>query len=162
MLAARAPMARRSSTVDRLHHPGGIARAGDLAGPKGLVERLHVGGVEADGFGGDILLEIAAPLGPRNRRDIVALVQEPGERDLTWLDLLRGGDLTNDRRGALIGVEVLALVARIEPPVVALRIVLGALCVAGQEAAAERRKRNEADPELAQDRNDVVFEIALP
>jgi hypothetical protein len=75
-------------------------------------------------------------------------VQEPGERNLAGLRAFRRGDLADDPRGLDIGVEILALIARIHPAIVAFRIVLRALCVAGQEAPAKRRKGYEPDSEF--------------
>ena len=75
---------------------------------------------------------------------------------------LRVAMLAHGRRGPHVRVEVLALIARIAAAEVALRILLGALHGAGEEAAAERRERHEADAELAQQRDDARLEVALP
>src|SRR5207237_6762634 len=61
-----------------------------------------------------------------------------------------------------VGVEVLTLVTRVVAAEVAFRVLLGALHRAGQEAAAERRERNESDTQLAQERDDARLEVALP
>ena len=71
-------------------------------------------------------------------------------------------DVAHDGCRAHVGVEVLALKARIAAAEVAFRILLGALDVARQKSAAEGTERNETDAELAQQRNDARFEIALP
>ncbi len=75
---------------------------------------------------------------------------------------LRCGQLAHRRGGSHVGVEVLALEARIDPPVVARRVVLGPLHVAGEKSAAERREGHQADAELAQRRQDLRLEVALP
>ena len=56
------------------------------------------------------------------------------------------------RRGSHVGVEVLALIARVVAAEVVVGILLGALDGAGQESAAQRRERHEADAEIAQQR----------
>ena len=76
---------------------------------------------------GDVLLEILPPLRAGDRHDVVALVQQPGERDLRRRRALPRRDLAHHRRRPHVGVEVLALVARIAAAEVALRILLGAL-----------------------------------
>src|SRR5271166_440964 len=136
------------SAVDRRHDPFGVAGTCDLSRRKRLVERAHFRGIEANRLGRDVLFEISPPLRPGNRDDVVALVQEPGERDLAGLRAFDRRDLADDPRGLDVGVEILALVARIDPAIIAFRIILRALCVAGQEAPPERRKGHEADSEF--------------
>ena len=71
-------------------------------------------------------------------------------RDLSRRDADRPRQLAHRLRCPHVGVEVLALVARVATPEVALGIFLRALDLAGQEAAAKRRERHQADAELAQ------------
>src|SRR5204862_5475642 len=47
-------------------------------------------------------------------------------------------------------------------PEISVGIFLRAFDVAGEKSAAEGAERNESDAELAQQRNDALFEIALP
>ena len=61
-----------------------------------------------------------------------------------------------------VGVVIGALIARVVVAEVVLRIVLGALDRAGQEAAAERREGDEPDAEFAQRRDDLRLQVALP
>ena len=72
------------------------------------------------------------------------------------------GDIRDRLRRLHVGVEVLALIARIAVPVVVLGVFLRALDLARQEAAAKRRKRHQTDAQLAQHRDDVRFQIAFP
>src|SRR4051812_15898105 len=72
------------------------------------------------------------------------------------------GDVAHDRRRAHVRVEVLALKPRIAAAEITFGILLGALDVAREKSAAEGTERNEADAELAQQRDDARLEIALP
>jgi hypothetical protein len=76
----------------------------------------------------------------------------------------RGGrDLFDQVGDRLVAVEVLALQARVVLRAeVVRRVVLGTLGGAGQEAAAERAERHEADPQFAQDGQHVRLEVAFP
>ncbi len=89
-------------------------------------------------------------------------MQQPRERDLARGRALPLGDLTHGRRGPHVGVEILTLIARIVATEVAFRILLGALDGAREKAAAEWRERHQADPELAQQRDDARLQVALP
>src|SRR5262245_15725750 len=150
------------STVDQCLLLLGVARPGDLVGAERGVERRHVPGTERHVRSAHVFLEVAPPLRPGNRHDVRPFVQQPSERDLTRGHARARRQLANGLRRLHIGVEVRALVARIVAPVVALGILLGALDGAGEEAAAERRERDEPDAELAQQRDDARLEIALP
>ena len=82
----------------------------------------------------DVLLQIAAPLGARDRHDVLALRQHPGERQLPGVQPLRRRDRLDPRHEVEVLLEVLALEARRLPaPVVGLEIV-GRADLAGQEA----------------------------
>src|SRR5262249_16051952 len=98
---------------------------------------------------GCVLLEVAAPLRSRDRDDVGALREHPGDRELRRRDALLRSDLLDLRRDAEIRVEVVAR----EPRSVAAEVVLVELVrrgeSAGEKAAAERRVGNESDPELA-------------
>lgn len=58
----------------------------------------------------------SASLGARDRHDIVTFVKQPSERDLPWLHALARGGIKYDPRCLQVGVVVLTLVARIDPP----------------------------------------------
>src|SRR5207245_1850005 len=75
---------------------------------------------------------------------------------------MRSSDLPHDAGRAHVRVEVRALETRIVAAEVVLGILLRAFDAAGEEAAAEGAERDEADAELAQQRDEVPFEIALP
>src|SRR5260221_1744220 len=89
-------------------------------------------------------------------------MQEPGEGDRRGRDAVGRGDVPYDAGGAHVVVEVRALEARIVPAEVVFRVLLGALDAPGQEAAAEGAEGDETDAELAQEREDATFQIALP
>ena len=60
-----------------------------------------------------------------------------------------GHQLVDRRGGSDVRIEVRTLVARIATAEVALGILLGSLHRPGEEPTAERRERDEADPQLA-------------
>ena len=72
------------------------------------------------------------------------------------------GQLAHRFGGSHVRVEVRAPIPRIAAAEIARRVLLGTLHIPGEEAAAERRERHEADAELAQQRDDTRFEVALP
>ena len=86
---------------------------------------------------------------------------EPGKCDLRGLGVLLRSDLADHSRRLEIGVEILALIARVGAPIVAFRIVFGMPDIAGQKAPAKQREGHKSDAELARDREDVGFQIAL-
>src|SRR5439155_20607095 len=109
-----------------------------------------------------VFVQLLPSLAAGNRNDVLALVQQPGQRDLSRGDSPACGQLPHGRRSLHVGVEVLALVTRIAAAVVVLRIFLRTPHRPGQEPAAERREWDETDAELAQQRDDARLEVALP
>src|SRR5262245_34096729 len=101
--------------VHRGHRRGGIALAGGGALGGDRVDPGELVGGQRDVDGGDVLLEIAPPLGAGDRDDVVAARQDPGERQLAGGDGLvpRDGREVLDEREVL--GEVVALEARREP-----------------------------------------------
>src|SRR5712691_11770717 len=72
------------SPVDGPHAALGIARTrGDALGGD-LVDAPQVLRAELHGHGPGVLLQVAPPLGPGNRHDVLALGQQPRERELRW------------------------------------------------------------------------------
>ena len=84
---------RASSDIQRRH--AGLRRsARPRPRPPGKQRRVRrVPPSTAHVDGADIVLEILAPLGARDRHDVVALRQHPGQRQLRRRDALRGRDL---------------------------------------------------------------------
>src|SRR5947209_5273457 len=146
---------RRRLAVDHGHDGRVVARPGDLPRRERVVERAHLCRVERDRSGGDILLQVLDALRARNRHDVRSLVEQPGQRNLSWLDAKRPSHLSHRLRRVHVGVEVLSLVAGVAASEVALGVLLCPLDLARQEAAAKRRERHQADAELANRRKDV-------
>src|SRR3954463_8445791 len=121
MSYSRSPRALRSTTigtrgmprnlaVDRAHHRFGVAQARGLGQrlrdrAQLIAGQLHVGGRH-------VLLEVGAALGARDRDDVVALVQDPRERELARGHALAGGELLEPGDEVEVLLEVLALEAR--------------------------------------------------
>ena len=92
----------------------------------------------------------------------VALVQQPRQRELRRRDALALGQRAYGVGRLRVDVEVLALEARVVAAVVVLGVVLGPLRGAGQEPAAQRGVRHEADAQLAQAGRMSSLQVALP
>src|SRR5262249_49837580 len=110
----------------------------------------------------EVLLQVRAPLRARDRDDVVALREDPRERELRGPAALLRGELLHAADEVEVLLEVVALEARRHPPVVVGREVLEALDLPGEEAASERAVRHEPDPELPARGEDAVFRIAAP
>ena len=98
--------------------------------------------------------QVGGPLGARNGHDVLAPSQHPGQCNLRRSRTALRGEPVDHGGGTLIGIEVLALQARVAAPVVVGRVVLGALGASGQKSPAERTERNQSDAELPQRRQD--------
>jgi hypothetical protein len=96
---------------------------------------------------------------PWDWRDVVAL---PGQRHLRRCGARLGGDLLDLIDDAQIALEVLADEARIGFAPVAVGELLGRADLPGEETVAERRVGNEADAQLAKQRQQLGFRIAGP
>ena len=91
------------------------ARRRFFPAPSASSSALHLGRVEVHGRGGEVLFQIGPALGAGDRHDVVAFVQQPGERDLPGLGALAPRRCrARSAAAAHIGVEVLALVARVD------------------------------------------------
>src|SRR5262245_34391188 len=132
-----------------------IAKSGGGLRRKRLLECLHLGVAQCDVDRGRVLLEIFAPLGARDRYDIVAARQQPGECDLRHGDaaLLRRRLERPEQREVLL--EVALLEARMGVAAVACDEVVALGKGAAEEAAPERRIGHEADAELFQGWQDL-------
>jgi len=150
----------RGSAVDLRHLALAVARARDRW--KRRIELCELGSGEHHIRCAHVLLQILAALGSWDRNDVLAPAQQPRQCDLTRGRPFPLGDFLDDPGDPHVFVEVLALQARVIPAEVAFRERLGALDGAGEEAAAERSERHEADAELAQERDDARLEVPLP
>src|SRR3954469_18865557 len=141
------------SRVDGAHvavpvAPDGVAR-------HDLLQTREVGGRELHVGCGDVLLQVPHPLRAGDRDDASKIVhsalgEDPGEGELAGGAALLGRDLADLLDQPQVGLERLALEAREvrRRPAVTLLDRLP-LLLAGEQAATERRVRDQADAELA-------------
>src|SRR3954463_11476461 len=120
--------------------PGAVGPVGgDLVDPSEVVARQH------DVRGADVLLEASSAPRSRDRDDVIALSEQPGECELRPSDALLVGQVAEPLDRLLVPGVVLALPARVAPAHVGRVVVARRPDVRGEEAAAERRVRDEAD-----------------
>jgi hypothetical protein len=150
------------SAVDVRHHALVVARAGRDALRQRRVEPFYLVGTDHQSGGCNIFFEETAPLRARNGNNIVALMQQPRQRNLPRRCALLFGHFANDGSCPHVCIEVCALQTRVAPPEIILRILLGAYHHPGQETTAKRTKRHQADAELPQKRYETGLQIALP
>src|SRR5438128_2648138 len=103
-----------------------------------------------------------ATRGSRDRHHVVPLRQHPRERQLRRRASLLARDRLHAAHEIEILLEVLALKARIEAAKIVGGKVFEALDLTGEEAAAKRAVRHEADAERAARRQDLVLGIPAP
>src|SRR5205823_5182812 len=103
-----------------------------------------------------------AALGPGDGNDVLAAREHPGERKLGRRRLLLARELLDALHQLEVAVEVLSLEAGAVPAPVVCGNVLGLAELAGEEAAAERAVRHEADPELADRGQDLLLDVPRP
>src|SRR2546425_7069671 len=135
--------------VDALHLGLGIARARGGAGGHRLVDPREILLREIDRQRLHVLLEIGAPLGPRDGEDVLALREEPGERELGRGGALLPRDLFDPAHETEIVLEIALLEARMLTASVVFRHVPGLLDSRAQEATPDGRVGDEGDAELA-------------
>src|SRR5207302_7714653 len=97
-----------------------------------------------------VLLDAGDALGAGDRGDVLALGEQPGQRDLRWCGVELGGDGLDLVDDAEILFEVALGEARVVLAPVIVSEVLGGADRPGEEAVAERRVGHEADPQVAQ------------
>ena len=150
--SSRSALTRPSPGSRRSRAPRRVAAAGGHAGRRDRLEPGEVVGGELDGRGGDVVLQVGPPLGARDRDDVRALGEHPGQRQLagasTPFSSASARTASTSRRFA---GERVALEARVGAPEVVLAEVVAAGDRAGEEAAAERAVGHDADPVLAGD-----------
>src|SRR6185436_18722477 len=66
-------------TVDGAHRRFGVTRT---RGDSQILELRNVGARQRHALGAGVFFDILAPLGPRDRHDVVPFSEEPGERKL--------------------------------------------------------------------------------
>ena len=127
-----------------------------------LFEPFELVGGEFDAVGGGVLLDARDAPGAGDRGDVVALGQQPRQRDLRRGGTGLGCDRLHLVDDAQVALEVLAGEARVGlAPVVVGEVVDGA-DLAGEEAVAERGVGDESDAQLAQQRQQLGLGVAGP
>src|SRR5947208_9298928 len=140
---------RSWSAVDGGHVRLVVAFAG---GRRQVAEPFELVVAELDGVGGGVLLDAGDPPGAGDRGDVVALGEQPGQRDLRRCGAGFGGDGLNLVDDGQVALEVLAGEAGVGLAPVVVGDVVGGADLAGEEAVAERGVGDEADAQPAQQR----------
>src|SRR3954471_14803907 len=117
---------------------------------------------EGDPERGHVLLQVFAALGAGDGYDALPLGQEPGQGQLGRRHVLRGGDLLHSLHELQVLLEVLSLEPRPLATPVVLWQILEAAQLAGEEAAAERAVRDEADAQFPDGGDELVLGVAAP
>src|SRR6185312_3313380 len=82
-------------------------------GRREVVQPLDLPRAQLDAVGGSVLLDAGDPLGAGNRRDVIALREQPGQSDLCRCRTRLGGNRPDFVYDAQVPLEVLAGEARI-------------------------------------------------
>src|SRR4051794_40300739 len=131
-------------------------------GLRKMVEPLQVVRRQLDADRGGVLLEVSTPLRARNRDEVVSLCEDPSDCQLGRGHALLGRDLLDLGDQIAVGLEILPREARAPTAEVVLVQLLRGAEPAREEAATERRVRDEADPKLAAGAKDLGLRIARP
>ena len=153
------PLCCSWSAVDDGHVPLVVALAGRR---RETVQPFDLPGAQLNAVGGGVLLHTRDPLGSGDRRDVVALREQPGQRHLRRCGARLGGDGLDLIDDVQVALEVLAREARVGFAPVIVRELIGRADLPGEETVAERRLGDEADAQLAQQRQEPSFRIAGP
>jgi hypothetical protein len=158
------PCSRRVFKTCRPSRPGSSKsrRAGRAADRKCGVERRHFAWVERDLRSGGIRFQVRSALGARNRNDIVALGEEPGQRELGRRAALRSRHLIQRRDQRKVPAKVVALEAGKRAAHIVLVEPIEAGDAAREEAASKRTEGHETDAEFAAGLKSAEFRIARP
>ena len=114
------------SSIEELHGCGWIAFALGKALRNKLVDSLQICPGELNPLCAEILFQISSSLGSRNRHDILALRQYPGERKLRRLAVFAARKFLNLLYQIEVLLEVFSLKARRLPA----KIVGSEVCIA--------------------------------
>jgi hypothetical protein len=128
------------SAVDEVHDRLLMAFAG---GRREIVQPFDLLGAQLDAVSGYVLLDAGDPLRAGDRGDVVALREQPGQSHLCGCCTRLGGDSFDFVDDAQVALEVLAGKARVGLAPVVVGELLGRADLAGEEAVAERRVRND-------------------
>ncbi len=97
------------SAADHRRHLPGVAWPGNFLGRQDAIERFHPCGVARND--GHFLLQIFSALSVKDRDNIIALVEQPGKRDLPGFRIEVFGDVARRPHSLHFGVVVLTLAA---------------------------------------------------
>lgn len=125
-----------------------------------LVDRGEISLGEGDVGGVGVFLHAGGAAGARDRNDLLALGEQPGQRELGDGDAPGRGQLAKSLHGFDVLLEVAGLPARIGLAEVGGVVLCCGLRGTGDEAAAEGRIGDEADAELLKDREELL-DVAL-
>jgi hypothetical protein len=112
-----------------------VALAG---GGREVVQAVELIIAEHDAVGGSVLLDAGDAPGARDRRDVIALSEQPGQRDLRRGCAGLGGDGLDFGNNAEVVLEVLADEAGIVFAPVVVGDVIDGADLSGEEAVTER------------------------
>jgi membrane associated rhomboid family serine protease len=141
--------------------PARQALAADRTDRDGVGERPQVRLGELDIGGRRVHLHMGHAAGARDRNDVGALCEQPGEHQPAQADLVSGSDLLGPADQGDIGVDVLRREPGVITPVVTLAELLCGSQLAGQQAAAKRAAGDEPDTSGARGRQDFRLDAAL-
>src|SRR5437773_1974835 len=137
----------------------GVPRSG---GGTQAFDLSNLGARHRHGEGADVFLDVPPVLGAGNRDDVVAVGEQPRERELAG----RAAFLPGERFDAPDKIEILLKVVTLKARMVLAPIALGDVLrtrdLAGEEPAAERTIRDEPDAELPYGAEELVLDVAAP
>src|SRR5688572_30800055 len=100
------------SDAHLLELEGGIAQTRGDARLEGLLEQVHLGTAEHHLERRDVLFEVFATLGARDRHDVLSLCKKPSQRDLRRRAALRFSEALDRVEKSEISLEIALLKAR--------------------------------------------------
>ena len=134
-----------------------------FAGGRGQVaEPFELVAAELDAVGGGVLLDAGDATGAGDRGDVIALGEQPGQRDLRRCGAGLGGDGLDLVDDGQVALEVLAGEAGVGLAPVVVGDVVGGTDLAGEETVAKRGVGDEADAQPAQQRQQFGLGVAGP
>src|SRR5690349_19814877 len=98
----------------------------------------------------------------RNRYDLLALSQDPCQRQLRWFHAFLRRNFTRPSNKVEISPEVFALETRIIAPPVIGRQIFDGLVSSGQESPPQRTVGHKADSQFVTNAQDFVLRVSTP
>src|SRR5688500_17201397 len=148
--------------VDGLHRLFGVSRSSGGALGRDTLDVTQFILRQRDIQRAEVFLEELPALRSRDRNDVLALRQQPGERELRWRATLLAREVLDAAHQVEVLLEVLSLESGIDAAIVVRRQVLERPEAAGEKPATQRTVRDESDAELSTRREQFVFRIATP